>query len=172
MRIRAEAERQRTEILANAERDAAAGAGEAMPMRRRSIRKAYSKNPEFYAFYRSLQAYERSLGKDGDLLVVTPDGEFFKYLKDPQAARVKALTAARKSPRVLESSPTCCAALALFFVFEGIAPFLNPRGVKRAFAKLLDVERPRVAHRRPRQHAGGRGHSLSRSLKGCSRVDG
>ena len=39
--------------------------------------------PEFYGFYRSLQAYERSLGKDGDLLVVTPDGEFFKYLKDP-----------------------------------------------------------------------------------------
>ena len=34
-------------------------------------------------FYRTLQAYERSLGKDGDVLVVSPDGEFFKYLKDP-----------------------------------------------------------------------------------------
>ena len=44
--------------------------------------KAYSKDPEFYSFYRSLQAYDHSLGKDGDLLVVTPDGEFFKYLKD------------------------------------------------------------------------------------------
>ena len=45
--------------------------------------KSYARNPEFYAFYRSLQAYERSLGKDGDILVVSPDGEFFKYLKDP-----------------------------------------------------------------------------------------
>ena len=44
---------------------------------------AYSKNPEFYAFYRSLQAYKNSIGKDGDLLVLSPDGEFFKYLKDP-----------------------------------------------------------------------------------------
>jgi len=49
--------------------------------------KAYSKDPEFYSFYRSLQAYERSLGKDGDLLVVTPDGEFFKYLKDPSPGK-------------------------------------------------------------------------------------
>ena len=48
---------------------------------------AYSNDPEFYAFYRSLQAYERSLGKDGDLLVLTPDGEFFKYLKDPDKRR-------------------------------------------------------------------------------------
>ena len=45
--------------------------------------RAYSRNPEFYSFYRTLQAYERSLGKDGDVLVVSPDGEFFKYLKDP-----------------------------------------------------------------------------------------
>ena len=49
--------------------------------------RAFERNPEFYAFYRSLQAYERSLGKDGDLLVVTPDGEFFKYLKDPSPGK-------------------------------------------------------------------------------------
>ena len=49
--------------------------------------RAYSKDPEFYAFYRSLQAYEHALGKDGDLLVLTPDGEFFQYLKDPQKRR-------------------------------------------------------------------------------------
>jgi len=83
VRIRASAERERTEILANAERDAlhVRGAGDAEATQ--TYARAYSKNPEFYAFYRSLQAYERSLGKDSDLLVVTPDGEFFKYLKDP-----------------------------------------------------------------------------------------
>jgi modulator of FtsH protease HflC len=80
--IRATAERQRTVILADAERDAlrTRGAGDASAAQ--IYARAYSKNPEFYAFYRSLQAYRDSLGKDGDLLVVTPDGEFFKYLKD------------------------------------------------------------------------------------------
>ena len=81
-RIRATAERERTEILANAERDALRVRGDADALASQTYAKAYSKNPEFYAFYRSLQAYERSIGKDGDLLVITPDGEFFKYLKD------------------------------------------------------------------------------------------
>ncbi|HYL69852.1 MAG TPA: protease modulator HflC [Candidatus Dormibacteraeota bacterium] len=81
--IRAGAERQRTVILADAERDALRVRGEGDATAAQTYARAYSKNPEFYAFYRSLQAYERSLGKDGDLLVVTPDGEFFKYLKDP-----------------------------------------------------------------------------------------
>jgi membrane protease subunit HflC len=81
--IRATAERRRTEILANAERDALHIRGEGDAVATQTYARAYSKDPEFYAFYRSLQAYERSLGKDGDLLVLTPDGEFFKYLKDP-----------------------------------------------------------------------------------------
>ena len=84
--IRASAERERTVILADAERDALRVRGEGDAAAAQTYARAYSKNPEFYAFYRSLQAYERSLGKDGDLLVVTPDGDFFKYLKDPSKA--------------------------------------------------------------------------------------
>jgi modulator of FtsH protease HflC len=87
VRIRAAAERKRTEILADAERDALRVRGDGDAVATQTYSKAYSKNPEFYAFYRSLQAYERSLGKDGDLLVVTPDGEFFKYLKDPSPGK-------------------------------------------------------------------------------------
>jgi len=87
VRIRAAAERTRTEILANAERDALRVRGDGDATATQTYAKAYSKDPEFYAFYRSLQAYERSLGKDGDLLVVTPDGEFFKYLKDPSPGK-------------------------------------------------------------------------------------
>jgi len=87
VRIRAAAERSRTEILANAERDALRVRGDGDALATQTYAKAYSKDPEFYAFYRSLQAYERSLGKDGDLLVVTPDGEFFKYLKDPSPGK-------------------------------------------------------------------------------------
>jgi membrane protease subunit HflC len=84
VRTRSEAERKRTEILADAERDALRIQGEADSESAQIYARAYSKNPEFYAFYRSLQAYERALGKDGDLIVVSPDGEFFKYLKDPR----------------------------------------------------------------------------------------
>jgi membrane protease subunit HflC len=82
VRIRAEAERERTEILAAAEREALKVHGEGDAEATGIYARAYSKNPEFYAFFRSLQAYDHALGKDGDLLVVTPDGEFFKYLKD------------------------------------------------------------------------------------------
>jgi membrane protease subunit HflC len=84
--IRATAERQRTVILADAERDAQRIKGEGDASASQIFARAYSKDPEFYAFYRSLQAYQNSLGKDGDLLVVTPDGEFFKYLKDSSKA--------------------------------------------------------------------------------------
>lgn len=80
--IRAGAERQRTIILANAERDALRLRGEGDAAAAQVYARAYARDPEFYAFYRSMQAYERALGKDGDLLVVTPDGEFFKYLKE------------------------------------------------------------------------------------------
>jgi modulator of FtsH protease HflC len=82
VRIRATAERERTEIISNAERDALRVRGGADAQATQIYARAYSRNPEFYAFYRSLQAYERSIGKDGDVLVVTPDGEFFKYLKE------------------------------------------------------------------------------------------
>jgi len=85
--IRATAERRRTEILANAEREALRIRGEGDAAATQTYARAYSKDPECYAFYRSLQAYERALGKDGDLLVLTPDGEFFKYLKDPDKRR-------------------------------------------------------------------------------------
>ncbi len=81
--IRAAADRQRTEILADAQRDALRTRGEGDAAAAEIYAHAYSKDPEFYAFYRSLQAYRSSLGKEGDLLVLAPDGEFFKYLKDP-----------------------------------------------------------------------------------------
>jgi membrane protease subunit HflC len=84
--IRSTAERQRTVILADAERDALRIRGEGDATATQTYAHAYSHDPEFYAFYRSLQAYERSLGKDGDLLVLSPDGEFFRYLKDASPA--------------------------------------------------------------------------------------
>jgi len=80
-RIRAEADRKRTEILASAQRDAQRVRGEGEATAARTYGVAYGKNPEFYAFYRSLQAYRNSLSRDGDVWVIAPEGEFFKYLQ-------------------------------------------------------------------------------------------
>jgi modulator of FtsH protease HflC len=82
--IRAESDRKRTEILANAERDSLKIRGEGDQKAAEIYSAAYSKNADFYAFYRSLQAYRNSLGKEGDVLVIAPDGEFFKYFKSPR----------------------------------------------------------------------------------------
>ena len=45
--------------------------------------RAYQRYPEFYSLYRSLQAYRKSIGQPNDVLVISPKGEFFKYLKQP-----------------------------------------------------------------------------------------
>jgi modulator of FtsH protease HflC len=85
--IRAGADRERTEIVADAQRDALRVKGAADAQAADIYARAYTSNPDFYAFYRSLQAYERSLGQPNDVLVLSPDSEFFKYLKDPGNAR-------------------------------------------------------------------------------------
>jgi membrane protease subunit HflC len=81
-RTRAEADRQRTEILAEAYRQAEIVRGEGDAAAADIYAKAYGRNPEFFAFYRGMQAYRRSLGKQGDMLVLAPDGEFFKYFNE------------------------------------------------------------------------------------------
>jgi membrane protease subunit HflC len=82
-RLQAEADRQRTEILAEGNRQSEIIRGEGDAQAAETYAKAYSRNPEFYAFFRSMQAYRDSLGKDSDVLVISPDSEFFKYLKQP-----------------------------------------------------------------------------------------
>ena len=79
-RIRAESDRRRTEILSSAQRDAQRIRGEGDETAARIHAQAYGKSPEFYGFYRSLQAYRNSLAREGDIWVVAPDGDFFRYL--------------------------------------------------------------------------------------------
>ena len=83
--VRSTAERQRTVIIAEAEREGLRVRGEGDAAAAQIYARAFSHNPEFYGFWRSLQAYERAIGKDGDLLVLTPDGEFFRYFKEAGA---------------------------------------------------------------------------------------
>ena len=82
-RIRAEADRQRTEILAGAMRDAEKVRGEGDARAAAVFARATQGSPEFYGFYRSMQAYRRSIGRPGDVMVVAPDSEFFRYMKEP-----------------------------------------------------------------------------------------
>ena len=77
---RASADRQRTVILANAYRDSQIIRGEGDAQAAAIYSQAYDKDPEFYSFYRSIDAYRKSMGKPGDVLVLDPDNEFFKYL--------------------------------------------------------------------------------------------
>jgi len=77
---RASADRQRTVILANAYRDGQIIRGEGDAKAADIYAQAYTKDPEFYSFYRSIDAYRKSMGKSGDILVLDPDNEFFRYL--------------------------------------------------------------------------------------------
>ncbi len=85
-RIRADADRQRTVILAEAYRDAEIMRGEGDARAAEIYANAYSANPEFYAFYRSMQAYRESIGGDQDVLVLSPDSEFFQFLQEQAGA--------------------------------------------------------------------------------------
>ncbi len=82
-RIRADAERQREIIQAEAYRDAEQIRGEGDAVAARIYAEAYDKDREFYAFYRSLNAYRDSFKNKTDMLVLEPDSKFFKYFNDP-----------------------------------------------------------------------------------------
>ncbi|WP_413437052.1 protease modulator HflC [Sulfuriferula sp. GW1] len=86
-KIKADADRQRQVIIANAYRDAQEikGAGDAKASA--IYASAYSKNPEFYAFYRSMDAYRQSFKSKSDVLVLEPNSAFFKYMKSPNAGK-------------------------------------------------------------------------------------
>ena len=82
-RIRAEADKERAVIIANAYNEAQRLKGEGDAKASAVYAQAYSQNPEFYAFYRSLEAYRSSFKSRSDVLVLEPSSDFFKYLKGP-----------------------------------------------------------------------------------------
>ena len=86
-KLRAEADRQVTVIRANAYRDAQLVRGDGDAEATRIYAEAYRQDPEFYAFTRSLQAYRDAFSSRDDLLVLEPDSEFFRYLKNSKAEK-------------------------------------------------------------------------------------
>jgi len=78
-RIRAQADRQREELLAEAYAQAQKIQGEGDAQAASIFAEAYSKNPEFYSFYKSLEAYRSAFSAKDDLLVISPETDFFRY---------------------------------------------------------------------------------------------
>ena len=79
--VYATADRGAVELISEAQRKAEVIRGEADAERNNIYASAYGRDPEFFAFYRSLTAYERALKGENSTLVISPDSEFFEYLK-------------------------------------------------------------------------------------------
>lgn len=93
-RIRSRADRDGIVIRAEAERDSQRIRGEGDAKRNEIFANAFGRDPEFFSFYRSMQAYERSLDSNSTQLVVSPNSEFFQYFKAPGASNLPAVSGA------------------------------------------------------------------------------
>ncbi len=89
-KIKADADRQRQVIVAEAYRDAQKTKGEGDALAARTYAEAFQRNPEFFSFYRSMEAYRSSLRSKGDVMVLDPSSDFFKYLKNPGRGKASA----------------------------------------------------------------------------------
>jgi modulator of FtsH protease HflC len=88
-KIRADADRQRTVILAEAYRDAEKIRGDGDGKASQTYAQAFGQNPEFFKFYRSLEAYRASFNNRNDMLVIDPNSEFFRYFKGAGSGTAK-----------------------------------------------------------------------------------
>ena len=86
LRIRAQADRERIEVTAKAERDAEQIRGEGDATAADTYAQAFTEDPEFYALYRSLNAYKRTLNSKDDILVLEPDSDFFNFFNQLEGA--------------------------------------------------------------------------------------
>ena len=81
-KIRAQADKERTVILANAERDAQIQRGQGEAGRNNILGRAYGKDPQFFAFYKSLEQYQQALIGNDTTMVLSPDSEFFRFFNN------------------------------------------------------------------------------------------
>lgn len=96
--VRARADRDSTVIVAEAQRRSDEIRGEGEGERNRVFAEAFGKDPEFFAFYRSMQAYEASIKPGDTRLVLSPDSPFFRFFNGPQARRDAGETTAPAAP--------------------------------------------------------------------------
>jgi membrane protease subunit HflC len=97
--IRAKADRDVTVIVADANQQSEQTRGQGDATRNQIFAEAYNRDPDFFAFYRSMQAYERSMQKGDTHLVLRPDSDFFRYFGDPSGKSMPGLPAVLAPPR-------------------------------------------------------------------------
>ena len=85
-RVRANADRQAVELVSEAQREAEIIRGEADAQRNAIFAEAFSRDPDFFAFFRSLAAYEQAMGGTNSTMVMSPDSEFFRYFRSQRGA--------------------------------------------------------------------------------------
>ncbi len=103
---RAIAERQAVEIVATARGESERIRGEGDATRSQVFADAYSKDPEFFQFYRSLQSYRSALGTSGTTMVLSPDSEFFAYFGTEGTAALPAAEAGVPAPEAVAAEPS------------------------------------------------------------------
>lgn len=97
-RIRAASDREVVEVTSKANAEGAVIRGQADAERNRILAEAFTRDAEFFAFSRSLEAYRTALAKEGKSIVLTPDSEFFRYLESPTAAAPTAVAPTASAP--------------------------------------------------------------------------
>jgi membrane protease subunit HflC len=107
--IRARAEREATIVRAEATQRSEELRGQGDADRNRILAEAFGQDPEFFSFYRSMQAYEAGFKSDGTRLIVSPDSDFFRYFNDPTGGRNgtggASAPAAQPSPAPAQPAP-------------------------------------------------------------------
>lgn len=104
-RIRAEADRQRTVLLAEAYRDAERVRGEGDAQAAEVYAAAFNQGPEFYSFYRSLNAYRNTFQSRDDVLVLQPDSDFFRFFGSAHQANARAAPTPGTTPPLAGTQP-------------------------------------------------------------------
>ena len=150
--IRARADRDVTVLVAETQAKADTIRGEGEAERNRIFAEAFGKDPDFFAFYRSMQAYEAGLGHNDTRMVLRPDSDFFRYFADPagkeredgKKERPAPSQSSRRgvSPRRRtgwSSMADFLVALGLVFVIEGLIFAVSPAAAKNAMAHVLET---------------------------------
>ncbi len=127
--IRAQADKQVTVTLAEAKRDADIIRGQGDGCRNRVFAQVYGQDPDFFSFYRSMQAYERALNESETTMIMSPDSAFFRYIQNPNERSGQAATSTTKGKSWINASEILASGGSLS---TSLCPEITPASVQSA----------------------------------------
>ncbi len=137
--IRSRADREVTVLVADATSKSEQIRGEGDATRNQIFADAFNKDPDFFAFYRSMQAYEAGLKHNDTRFLLKPDTNFFRYFNDPSGKPATPPPAAPAAIAAQAGMSDFLAALGLVFVIEGLVFAAFPLQAKRAMASVMET---------------------------------